>query len=704
MADKVDLSLTGQVDPSDKDYYVVKVSGLNLDNNYTAKFQWSFQEQSLNDQVKSIWSNGFTFLTRTESVPGMPSASVPLTSTGNIPVTLNAYPANALRVNVYVIGGEFGTGKVADYFLAAGTKTIAVTGGAYQVSLITVTQSNINGTPTNTFNIDVSQAGETIEAPTNPNGFTASRVLAGVQLNWAGTYSNSTFTGFEAIKVYAGTSATATNGTYVEVGVLTGNNVKNTITIPVDGTYVKYGQATYLHAAAVNKNGTVGTIQANVANVPLGPGKATDADINDGAVVIAKLASDVLTVGNLKAGDINATSYIRAGTKSANGLTGARVEISSAEITQTGTNVLAGLHIYNSAGTAILKAPLTGGLEIVGSGTFSGDISGANGTFAGNLSSSSGLFTVNNGILTAQSGTIGGWSINSTQLRSNFNYTSGNSASGVASYITLDPLTPGLVLTKDATISGGVPTGGSSMSINPVEGIVGPNVTVAGSTGPGFSFSPNGNAVLRGTIYANAGVFKGSVEGGSFSLSGYENTNKWTSGVFQAGGTSSYIQATSGGTVTMYSNPYQSEITEDGSTQGTSTFSYPTQIVVNGTSVNIHGLPGVGNGLTYINSLESGGSGAANPDITRYWSDNTAVNNTNFPYNYLGTRGTLVNQSLLPNAGATYNYGAAARYRMIVADPYDNNKLKRGLGVYYGSRTSAPGASTGFVGDLWVSW
>ena len=154
----------------------------------------------------------------------------------------------------------------------------------------------------------------------------------------------------------------------------------------------------------------------------------------------------------------------------------------------------------------------------------------------------------------------------------------------------------------------------------------------------------------------------------------------------------------------MYSNPSQSEIAEDGSTQSTTTFAYPTQVVVNGTSVNIYGLPGVGNGLTYINSLEYGGSGSASPDITRYWSDPTPVYNPNYPYNYLGTRGALTNPSINPNGGASYNYGSAARYRMVVADPYDNNKLKRGLGVYYGSRSTAPGASTGFVGDLWVSW
>jgi hypothetical protein len=57
-----------------------------------------------------------------------------------------------------------------------------------------------------------------------------------------------------------------------------------------------------------------------------------------------------------------------------------------------------------------------------------------------------------------------------------------------------------------------------------------------------------------------------------------------------------------------------------------------------------------------------------------------------------------------PAYPASKGYGAAARQRMVVADPYNNNMLKRGLGVYYGTRTNAPGETVGVVGDLWVSW
>jgi hypothetical protein len=640
MADKVDLSLIGQADPSNKDYYLVKITGLKLDSNYDAKFQWSFQDQSLNNTVANIWSNSYNIVTNTETVPGAPSVSVPSTSVGNIPITLTSYPANALRVNVYVIGGEFGAGKVADYFLAAGTKTISVVGGTYQVALITVNQSGINGDPTNTFTINVSQPGETVQAPTNPNGFTSKRILAGIEVSWAGTYANSTFTGFEAINIYAGNSATATAGTYEQVGVLTGNNVKNTIVIPL-GTYVVYGQPVYIHAAAVNRSNppVVGTIQANVTNQALGPGKATDADINDGAVVIEKLASNVLTVGNLKAGDINATSFIRAGS----GNSGARVEISSANISG---GPAAGFYIYNSAGAAVLSAPLSGGLSINGGGTFSGSLSAASGTFGGNITASNGLFSVSNGVLTAQSGTIGGWNINETQLRSS------GAITGLSNYITLNPATPRISLVKVTADQFG---GTGTLTIDPVEGIK--------DSAGNFELTPAGILTLKGSL----------------TISTNPTYNYWKSTGFRAGAENTYLTTNvSTGVTTIYSSDTTTDTT-DGNTSG---IPVPQKIEVTSSSITIQGLPGVGDGLTRYGDLIGYTSGVADSYITQYRSAG---------YSVAGNE---------PSA----TYGAAARYRMIVADPYDYNKLKRGFGVYYGVRTQAPTASTGFVGDVWISW
>jgi hypothetical protein len=499
-----DLAVSTQPD-IDKDYFSVSIKNLKLSKTYAVQFQWVYD-----DGKTSEWSPTYVVTTSNESAPAVPSSTVPTTGSGGIPVTLTTFPTNARRVDVYVIGGTtFGTGKVAYSFSTAGTHIISAPGGTYVVELRSVSPTGVTSAVGESFTITVADiGGEVIAEPTNPNGFSASRILAGVQLNWAGTYSNGTFTGFEAIKVFAGTAATATPGTYIEVGVLTGNNVKNTITIPVDGTYVKYGQATYLHAAAVNKNATVGTIQANVASVALGPGKATDADINDGAVVISKLASDVLTVGNLKAGDINATSYIRAGTKSTDGLSGARIEISSATITQTGTNVLPGFYIYNSQGTAVLSAPLGGGLSITGSGTFTGSITGASGEFTGDLGASGGNFTVRSGIMTALAGSIGGWVINSQALK--------NSAVAYPN-IMLDPSNSKIELRQ--TASNSIDTG-NSIKMDTVSGL---RIGVSGS--PSFTVDMSGSlTATNATISKSSGSNTIILDNSGFRAIGAEGT------------------------------------------------------------------------------------------------------------------------------------------------------------------------------------
>lgn len=549
-----DLLINSQPDTLDKDKFKVVASGLKIDTQYAFQFQYVYE-----DGTVSEWSPGFRVNTSTESVPSAPSVSIPSTSVGSIPVTLNSFPTNAKRVDIYIIGGEFGTGKVADYFLSAGTKSIAVAGGVYQVSLITVTPSGVNGDPTNTFTITVSTAGETVEAPTNPNGFSIVRVLGGIEVVWAGTYANGTFSGFEAIKIYVGNSATATTGTFVEAGVMTGNNVRNSIIVPVDGTYLRYDQPVYIHARAVNRDGAEGTLQQNVASNLLGARSAISSDlaneiitneklvndavtavkiatgsitatkIEDGAVTsakifanavtsekiealaitadkiatnaitatkikageidVTKLAAGTISVNNLEAGTIGATSFIRAGSNT----NGARIEMSSANIPGGPS---AGFYIYNSFGQAVLEAPLSGGLVV------KGDITGSSGTFSGALSIGSNFSVTSTGILTAAAGTIGGWAINSTQIRSNS-----------ANQISLNPATPKIALIQGATLNGttGLYEGGTEkVTIDPVEGI-----KSTGASGS-FTLSPNGiitatGVTLTGTINASGGTFTGDI-------------------------------------------------------------------------------------------------------------------------------------------------------------------------------------------------
>lgn len=474
-----DLQIVPQPD-TDKNYFNFKAANLKVNQSYSIKFQWVHEDGSV-----SGWSPGYFFQASNESAPAVPSStSVPSTGTGSIPVTLSSFPENAKRVDVYVTGGIFGLGKVAYSFTTSGTATIAAPAGTYTVQLRSVSPTNVTSTVGTSHEITISDVGETIQSPTNPNGFSSKRILAGIEVSWNGTYSNGTFTGFEAINIYAGNSATATPGTYEQVGVLTGNNVKNTIVVPI-GTYVAYGQPVYIHAAAVNKNGAVGAIQANVTSQILGPGKATDADINDGAVVISKLASDVLTVGNLKAGDINATSYIRAGTAGS-----ARVELSSATV----GSVSPGLYIYNSAGTPVLSAPLGGGLSIVGNGTFTGSITGASGQFDGDLGASGGNFTVRSGILTALAGNIGGWVINEQAFKS---------SSVAFPTIELDPISPKFEIRQSSSNSS--ETGIKVVKIDPSSGI-----RVGTTSNFKFTVDMDGNMSATDAIFSS-GQFNGNI-------------------------------------------------------------------------------------------------------------------------------------------------------------------------------------------------
>jgi len=487
-----DLNITPEPN-IDKNFFNFKATNLKINKTYAIKFQWVYPNGSV-----SPWSSGYFIATSNETAPAVPTATtVPSTGTGIIPVTLSAFPTNAKRVDVVITGGIFGTSKVAHSFTTAGTTTIAAPAGFYTVQLRSVSPSGVTSTVGTTHEITISDAGETIQPPTNPNGFSSKRILAGIEVSWAGTYATSTFTGFESINIYAGSSATATSGTYEQVGVLTGNNVKNTIVVPL-GTYVVYGQPVYIHAAAVNKSGAVGTIQANVTNQLLGPGRATDADINDGAVVISKLASDVLTVGNLKAGDINATSFIRAGTASS-----ARVELSSANISG---GPLAGFHIYNSAGTAVLSAPLNGGLSIVGSGTFTGSISGASGQFDGDLGASGGNFTVRSGIVTALAGSIGGWKINNQALKST-----------EAAYpaIQLDPVSSKIELRG----SPGSSDTGNFIKIDTTTGL-----RIGTGSDPKFKVDMAGNMEAKNAIF-NDGLFNGNINSSTITGSTFLTKN-----------------------------------------------------------------------------------------------------------------------------------------------------------------------------------
>ncbi len=154
-----------------------------------------------------------------------------------------------------------------------------------------------------------------------------------------------------------------------------------------------------------------------------------------------------------------------------------------------GTLRLGNGNITYSNGTLAVQGNITAN-SIAANTSLSGlSITGTTGTFGGVTINSSGITSTNfsvtsTGILSAAAGTIGGWDINGTQLRSLG-----------ANYITLNPLTPRITLVKGVADTYGAV---GSITIDPIEGI---------KDGAGnFSLTPAGVLTLKGSITSGSTI------------------------------------------------------------------------------------------------------------------------------------------------------------------------------------------------------
>lgn len=476
----------------DGNYFLVTITELELEQEYPVEFRWKFKDGSFGQwgPVKTLNSQSKT----TPVAPNLDSADVE-GGAGFIKVTWGGLAGGVTavdfdRVNIYISGGSFGDGtKPAGFFKKAETRTFIAEPGLYIVVLKIQTVNGAESSASISRSVTVKPIEEQVQAPVTPKGFSSERVLGGIQVNWDGTYTgNAEWYGFQAINIYAGTSASATGGTYIKVGQMTANKTTNKIVVPVDGTYVRYNTPVYIHASSVNKATppVESSIVANVTSQSLGARSAISSDLADQIITNAKLVDDAVTaakiatsaitetkiandavttpklvanaitadkivssaitadkiatnavtatkilagtidvtklsagtisVNNLESGTLSATSFIRAGTAGSS-----RIEISSAAV--PASSILAGLYIYNG-GTAVLQAPLGGGLTITGSLTAT-QISTSSGKFA---VSTGGVLTATDVDLTGQikatTGYIGssngasGWTITSSGFQS----------------------------------------------------------------------------------------------------------------------------------------------------------------------------------------------------------------------------------------------------------------------------------------------
>jgi hypothetical protein len=535
----------------DGNYFLVTITELELEQEYPVEFRWKFKDGSfgqwgpvktLNSQAKTVPVAPDLNSADVEGLPGFIKVSWGGFSGGTVATDFD-------RVNIYITGGSFGDGtKPAGFFKKAETRTFPAEPGIYIVVLKIQTVNGAESLASISRSVTVAPLEEQVQAPVTPKGFSSERVLGGIQVNWDGTYTgDAEWYGFQAVNIYAGTSSSATGGTYIKVGQMTANKTTNKIVIPVDGTYVRYDTPVYIHASSVNRASppVESSISANVTSQALGARSAiasdladqiiTNAKLVDDAVTAAKIATSAITetkiasdavtspkivanaitadkivssaitadkiatnavtagkilagtidvtklsagtisVNNLESGTLSATSFIRAGTAGSS-----RIEISSAAVGA----VAAGLYIYNG-GTAVLQAPLGGGLTVTGSLT------------ATQISTSSGAFSVNtSGILTATSADISGtlkatagyigsangasgWTITSSGLQS----TSGSVVlNGTTGEITGATVTGGTVQTSSGTYS--VIMNGASNALQfKVAGSISGNVLPLGTAG-----------------------------------------------------------------------------------------------------------------------------------------------------------------------------------------------------------------------------
>jgi hypothetical protein len=516
MSNPADLNVVPQPD-TDKNYFNFKATNLKIDQTYAIKFQWVYSDGTVSD-----WSPGKFVTTNTESVPSAPSAVVE-GGAGFIKVSLSTFPANALRVDVRISGGIFGDGtKVTESFTAAGTKTITAPGGAspgfaYTVTLLTVTPSKINGDPSSPTTVYVTDPTANLQAepPTLASGLSVSSAPFAVAVNWAGTYSSSDFDGFKSIDIHVrgsdvGSTATAGFSSTTQVATLTVTGTTNRQNVGLDNlrqalsladNTAAYTAPMFFYYITRNSQDALYSVSGTPTYT-----RINSSSVNPTKANFVDLVNGVISIENLVAGNGNFSSYLRVGSNDTSG--GARIELSGVDnFTDSNTTkiVQRGLTAYDSGNNEVLRfdyGSATPTLTIKGNGDFSGNLSigsgnnifkaqPATGVWLGHANYLDAPFKVNTtGYLESTSGKIGGWTINGSLIES---------SAANNGQIRLAPTTANGG--KISLLSGGV----EKITIDPVEGIVGPNITYNGTSVPAFKLTPNGNLTLYGSITVTGG-------------------------------------------------------------------------------------------------------------------------------------------------------------------------------------------------------
>jgi hypothetical protein len=510
MSDKPsDLQTTPQPD-TDKDYFNFKATGLKINTPYAIQFQWIYPDGTL-----SGWSPGYVVNTSNETSPGVPTGTiVPSTFAGSIPVELPSFPSGARKVDVIVANGMFGTGKVAYTFFAAGKATIAAAAGTYVVELRSTNITGGTSTVGTTHTILVTDpaANFQVEEPTLASGLTVSAAPFAVAVNWAGTYSSADFDGFKSIDIHVRSSdvgSTATSGfsATTQVANLTVTGTTNVQNIGLDNLRQALGLANntlaytspmFFYYITRNSQDALYSVSGTPTYT-----RINSSTVNPTQANLVDLVNGVISIENLVAGNGNFSSYLRVGSSSTSG--GGRIELSGVNNftdSLTTRTVKRGITAYDSGNNEVLsfdygaatptlaiKGTLTGSTGVFGPVTI-----GTSGISSTNFSIASDGSASFEGTVTANSGSIGGWSISENAFKS----------TAVAfPTIELDPISPKFEIRQSAH-----PTSESGIKVIKID----PTSGIRAGTTSNFKFTVDmdGNMSATDAIF-NSGTFNGSI-------------------------------------------------------------------------------------------------------------------------------------------------------------------------------------------------
>jgi hypothetical protein len=405
------LKDTSRVDSSNSNYFLVTITDIDVNQSYPIQFRWKYS-----DGTFSPWSAVRVVSTPGESDPNTPkfvSTNVDVSTPGFLKITWdgtsddNTPLSDIDRVDVYISGAPFVGNIAAATFKSAGTQSIAVPGGTYQIVLYAVSKlgklSPVSAAVTKT----VGDISNPVLPPETPDAPVVTSGLASVIVDWSGyktggaNFSTGSFAG---AKVFIGTSAGFTPSDNNWVHTLNFANGSNKVSIGVGtiidktaGTLLQYNTPYFIKIDTINASGTSNNNPIAAYGNP---------------ITVNKVAASEIKTGTLAA-DASITAGIDGGS---------RVVLSG------GANPLV---IYGTNGTTeLLKftGGATGTLTVNGGGTFTGDLSAGSGSsifksdtsgiYLGNSVFASAPFSVSrNGILKAEAGTIGGWVLGSTYFQ-----------------------------------------------------------------------------------------------------------------------------------------------------------------------------------------------------------------------------------------------------------------------------------------------